>query len=209
MVKHQRRSHQRGINPHEILDDCTSDSDSGESPSTPTHPGGRTLHQAASSAGFGHQMALYNVPQPYGNSTVSGSHEVPGQAVPRQHPGIQMPHQTSMPQTYYVTDQSNPGVVAPGMPSSMQSSLSRFSTSVWRSINTEQLLFPPAGTGGNIEQRVSQQPPQPQSQEPAAPPQSEQFQQPETWLWWSNVQSPVEVATTGQLPAYGFGVYDP
>src|SRR5687768_2660343 len=35
MVKHQRRSHQRGLLPNEALDDCTSDSDSGESPMTP------------------------------------------------------------------------------------------------------------------------------------------------------------------------------
>ena len=34
MVKHQRRSHRQGLNPSE-LDDCTSESDSGESPSTP------------------------------------------------------------------------------------------------------------------------------------------------------------------------------
>lgn len=159
-----------------------SDSDSGESPSTPTHPGGRTLHQAAPFADFGHQMAQYNVPQPYGHSTVSGSHEVPGQAVPSQHPGIQMPHQTSMPQTYYVTEQSNPGVAAPGMASPIQSSLRSFSTSVW-SLSTHNSFYShqPA-QAAIIEQRVSQQPPQPQSQEPAAPPQSEQLQQPETWL---------------------------
>ncbi|GKT51680.1 uncharacterized protein ColSpa_11861 [Colletotrichum spaethianum] len=37
-VKHRRRSHQRGMhNGGDILDDCTSDSDSGESPSTPKH----------------------------------------------------------------------------------------------------------------------------------------------------------------------------
>lgn len=35
MVKHQRRSHQRGLCQHDILDDCTSDSESGDSPSTP------------------------------------------------------------------------------------------------------------------------------------------------------------------------------
>lgn len=57
-------------------------------------------------------------------------------------------------------------------------------------------------------------PPQPQPQEPAPPP-SEQFQQPEAQPeaghWYSNVpyQPPVEVATIGQLPTYGAGVYDP
>jgi hypothetical protein len=37
MVKHQRRSHQRGVHSSELDDGYTSDSDSGESPSTPQH----------------------------------------------------------------------------------------------------------------------------------------------------------------------------
>lgn len=35
MVKHQRRSHQRGIHPSDLDDGETSESDSGDSPSTP------------------------------------------------------------------------------------------------------------------------------------------------------------------------------
>ncbi|KAH6676137.1 hypothetical protein F5X68DRAFT_235339 [Plectosphaerella plurivora] len=78
MVKHQRRSHQRGMHPNELLDDCTSDSDSGESPSTPKHAamhwptqgvmpvsqGGLPhahMHRAASFGDFGQQMG-YPVP---------------------------------------------------------------------------------------------------------------------------------------------------
>jgi len=140
MVKHQRRSHQRGYNPNEMLDDCTSDSDSGESPSTPKHSGmgwpvqavmapshpaamphGHALHRAASFADFGQHMNNYNMQQQYGHrhSISSGqAHEFHGQAVqavqtvPEQHPGVQMLHRTaSMPQgSYYVTEQSNPGV---------------------------------------------------------------------------------------------------
>ncbi|EFX06658.1 c2h2 finger domain containing protein [Grosmannia clavigera kw1407] len=73
MVKHQRRSHQRGIHSSE-LDDCTSESGSDESPSTPKsntmywsppqglavgpmvqHPG-HAVHRAASFADFGQHV---------------------------------------------------------------------------------------------------------------------------------------------------------
>lgn len=131
MVKHQRRSHQRGIHSSE-LDDCTSESDSGESPSTPRmsaipwpqvgmggHPGihGHTIHRAASFADFGHTMNGYPVQQPpYGHRhSVSSStaHEYHGSIVHEaQHPGAHMLHRTaSMPQhSYYITEQANPGV---------------------------------------------------------------------------------------------------
>ncbi len=39
MVKHQRRSHQRGMNPNDTYDDISDDSESGDSPSTPKHTG--------------------------------------------------------------------------------------------------------------------------------------------------------------------------
>ncbi|KAF6810562.1 hypothetical protein CSOJ01_06241 [Colletotrichum sojae] len=138
MVKHQRRSHQRGLHPNELLDDCTSDSDSGESPSTPKHAGmqwpphggvmamnhpmshGQAMHRAASFADFGQHMTQYPMPpqqQQYGAHRHSlsggGAHEFHGQPVhEQQHPGVQMLHRTaSMPQhSYYVTEQNNPGV---------------------------------------------------------------------------------------------------
>ncbi|ETS77482.1 hypothetical protein PFICI_11356 [Pestalotiopsis fici W106-1] len=130
MVKHQRRSHQRGIHSSD-LDDCTSDSESGESPTTPRmsainwphvgmggHPGihGHSIHRAASFADFGHAMNQYNMQQhPYGHRhSVSNSvtHEFHSQPVQEQHPGAQMLHRTaSMPQhSYYVTEHANPGV---------------------------------------------------------------------------------------------------
>ena len=133
MVKHQRRSHQRGIHSSE-LDDCSSDSDGGESPPTPKlsemqwsqavgmaggHPGihAHGLHRAASFADFGHHLHGYGVQQQYDNhrhSTSTGaSHEYHGQSVQEpQHPGAHMLHRTaSMPQhSYYVTEHSNPGV---------------------------------------------------------------------------------------------------
>ncbi|KAI2471530.1 hypothetical protein F4781DRAFT_101134 [Annulohypoxylon bovei var. microspora] len=130
MVKHQRRSHQRGIHSSEV-DDFSSESDGGESPSTPKqtglpwstshlssgHPGlqGHTIQRAASFADFGQQINEYNVQQQYHRHSVSagGAHEYHGEVVQQQqHPGVHMLHRTSsMPQhTYYVTEQNNPGV---------------------------------------------------------------------------------------------------
>lgn len=77
MVKHQRRSHQRGVHSSE-LDDCTSESGSDESPTTPKSGsvpwappamslmghGGHVLHRAASYADFGHHMGSYGI-QPH------------------------------------------------------------------------------------------------------------------------------------------------
>lgn len=278
-----------------MLDDCTSDSESGESPSTPKHsgmqwpiqgvvagghtsiPSGQALHRAASFADFGHQMGQYNVPQPYGHrhTMSNGHHEFHGQVMPAQHSGVPVLHRTaSMPQTYYVTEQSNPGVATmnthpmppqyqiprqaverlpieipysgPGLTSSVQSSPSSFSTSA-RSPSAPDSFYTHQPTQAAtyalhtaspvdhqrpqsmvpyqspIPQQINQQPvdssqqsmpPRPQPQDPAPPP-SEQVQQPEAQTeaghWYSNVpyQPPVEVATIGQLPTYGAGVYDP
>ncbi|KAK1639947.1 hypothetical protein BDP81DRAFT_447530 [Colletotrichum phormii] len=138
MVKHQRRSHQRGLHPNELLDDCTSDSDSGESPSTPKHAGmqwppqgvmamnhhpgmGHAMHRAASFADFGQHMNGYPMPQQqqqqhYGahrhSLSSGGAHEVHGLVHEQQHPGVHMLQRTaSMGQhSYYVTEQGNPGV---------------------------------------------------------------------------------------------------
>jgi metal regulatory transcription factor 1 len=133
MVKHQRRSHQRGLHPNEILDDCTSDSDSGESPSTPKHTGmtwppqavmqgghpgmphGHSMHRAASFADFGQHMNTYNMQQQYGHRhslSSGGAHEFHGQPVHEQHNGVQMIHRSASisQHPYYVTEHGNPGV---------------------------------------------------------------------------------------------------
>lgn len=132
MVKHQRRSHQRGFHPSEI-EDCTSDSDAGESPATPKHPGiqwspqevmpmqhGHVLHRAASFADFGQHMNYSMQPQeqPFAHrhSIASGNpHEYHAQAAPEHQPSqtnVHLLHRpASMPQhSYYVTEHSNPGV---------------------------------------------------------------------------------------------------
>ncbi|ORY64121.1 uncharacterized protein BCR38DRAFT_343283 [Pseudomassariella vexata] len=136
MVKHQRRSHQRGIHSSE-LDDCTSDSDSGESPSTPKlsgmqwpqvnmnggHPGLHGhIHRAASFADFGQNMNGYNQYGHRHNVSSGTAHEYHGQVVhdqppqqqhhhpqqPQQHPGSHMLHRTaSMPQHSYYVTEHN------------------------------------------------------------------------------------------------------
>ncbi|CAI4212556.1 unnamed protein product [Parascedosporium putredinis] len=248
MVKHQRRSHQRGLHPNEMLDDCTSDSDSGESPATPKHSGmqwpvqgvmsagpqpmahGHGLHRAASFAEFGHQMGQYNaIPQHYGHRhTVSGGHhEFHGQPVAPQHPGVQMLHRTaSMPQSYYVTEQSNPGVATMNTnPMAQQYQIPRQpverlpsrSPTPLPDLPHQSKAAPPASLLRLVaaHRRLPQQgmPTPTPSQDSTAP--SEQYQQPtpqpEGEQWYSNVpyQAPVEVATIGQIPTYGSGVYDP
>ncbi len=134
MVKHQRRSHQRGIHSSE-LDDCTSESGSDESPSTPKSNAmqwppqgvpmnqmsqGHGLHRAASFADFSSHMNQYSMQQQYGHRhTLSGGpSDFHGQPV---HEAVPILHRTaSLPQhSYYVTEQSNPGVAtmsSGGMP---------------------------------------------------------------------------------------------
>ncbi|KAH8198662.1 hypothetical protein TruAng_007160 [Truncatella angustata] len=117
MVKHQRRSHQRGIHSSE-LDDCTSESDSGESPTTPRmsnipwpqvsmggHHGihGHTVHRAASFADFGHAMNGYPIQHPYGHrhSVSTGiPHEYHGQHIQQQQPQQQQHQPQQQPQQH-------------------------------------------------------------------------------------------------------------
>lgn len=122
MVKHQRRSHQRGLHPNEMLDDCTSESDGGESPPTPTqstmswpghghlasHPSlahAHSMHRAASLNDFG-QHINYAMASRHGDGhDFHGAHGAPGQH------GMHMIQRTaSMPQHYYVIEQNNPGI---------------------------------------------------------------------------------------------------
>lgn len=130
MVKHQRRSHQQGMNPNDI-DDCSSDSDDDESPSTPQHssmtwsphdmvsmgqtaPNG-SLHRASSYADFESQVHGHHMPAHYAHRhgiPTTVPHEYHGHTVPDQHAHVQLVHRAAaIPrQAYYVTEQGNPGV---------------------------------------------------------------------------------------------------
>ncbi|KAH8906738.1 hypothetical protein BR93DRAFT_629747 [Coniochaeta sp. PMI_546] len=122
MVKHQRRSHQRGIHSSE-LDDCTSDSGSEDSPTTPKSHGmswpppgvpmiganGHVLHRAASFADFGQHMNNYGMSQPqqyahrHSLSSGGGAHEYHG-LPSQQHP--MHPHDHAQ----HAQQQQHPGV---------------------------------------------------------------------------------------------------
>ncbi|PNY28447.1 Zinc finger protein [Tolypocladium capitatum] len=125
MVKHQRRSHQRGLHPNEILDDCTSESDSGESPPTPTlswptqgpmvthpamsHP--HSMHRAASFADFGQHMDYGMSQQMAHRHSVAGEGQEYAAGPGPQH-GMQMIQRTPGMPHFYVVEQNNPAIAA-------------------------------------------------------------------------------------------------
>ncbi|KAH7237903.1 hypothetical protein B0J15DRAFT_569578 [Fusarium solani] len=102
MTKHQRRSHQNGMDPHDPLDDCSSDSDPDEFPSYPDF--GQQMHDYPlqhHQQYVGRQTTRSNVPPKFHSHTVG-----------EQQVDMHMIHRTaSIPrQARYVTDQSNPGI---------------------------------------------------------------------------------------------------
>lgn len=268
MVKHQRRSHQRGLHPNELLDDCTSESDSGESPSTPTQPSmswplhgvvpsqamasqGPVLHRAASFADYGHHMAGYNMHDQYQHRHSLGDvHEYHSQA-PEQHHNIQAIQRTQSmsQQPYYVIEQSNPAIATMNASqvqqhyvprqhverptveipytatnlTSMHSSPGSFSPASGHSPSMPDGLYthqaPQSATyalhnATPVEQQqpmVSYAQQMPQSASQPQPPMAVQAQQTSPHSeheQWYQYQAPVEVATIGQLPPFGSGVYD-
>lgn len=127
MVKHQRRSHQRGIHSSE-LDGETSDSDEGESPSTPQHSGQQwaqsfpgnnghqqlqhvhAMHRAHSFADFGQQQGQYGL-GPYGQRhSVSGGPQDYNTTPTAASHGLILRAPLSQQHSYYIPEQNNPGV---------------------------------------------------------------------------------------------------
>ncbi|KAF9764710.1 hypothetical protein IL306_002734 [Fusarium sp. DS 682] len=132
MVEHQRRSHQYGMNPNDILYDCSSDSEDDKPPLTPQHSlmtwspcdivsmeqaiSHGPLHRATSYADFGQQVHGQHMSQQYVNRQGIPSNapqEFHGQPIPDYYVGAPtLRLTTTMPcQMYYVTEQGNPGVV--------------------------------------------------------------------------------------------------
>ncbi|GAP83647.1 putative zinc finger protein 32 [Rosellinia necatrix] len=126
MVKHQRRSHQKGMCLSEA-DDYTSESDGGESPTTPTQrgvswtPQSRLppsipdhLHRSTPFAEFEHHVDEYGAQNQYGHRhgiPSTDAHGYPEATVPEQHETNPMFNRMQMPpNTYYITEQSNPAV---------------------------------------------------------------------------------------------------
>jgi hypothetical protein len=127
MVKHQRRSHQRGLLSNEALDDCTSDSDSGEGPMTPRisntswstpaaedrypqPPGNPTLRRAQS---YSDNIQQQFAPHPhYPGRAVSHSHHDPSMAMVDHSNMVPMMQRNpgQAPEAFYITEHHNPGV---------------------------------------------------------------------------------------------------
>jgi hypothetical protein len=128
MFEHQRRSHQQGMSPKEILQDYSSDSEDDEPPSTLQHsamiwspcdivsidqaiPHG-PLHRATSSADFNQQVHDQHMPQQYATQhgiPSNASQEFHGQPILDYYAGALTPRRTTtMPrQMYYVTEQGS------------------------------------------------------------------------------------------------------
>ncbi|KAJ3572403.1 hypothetical protein NPX13_g5058 [Xylaria arbuscula] len=125
MVKHQRRSHQKGIHLSE-LDDCSSESDSGESPTTPTQreeswtpypqlPSNvpdQHLNRPNAFGDFASPMDEYAAHYDHRHGmSASDAHEYPENSIPEQHRGMQMLSRLQIPPNpYYVPEQNNPAV---------------------------------------------------------------------------------------------------
>ncbi|RYC64069.1 hypothetical protein CHU98_g2132 [Xylaria longipes] len=128
MTKHLRRSHQKGMHSSEI-DDSSSESDGGESPTTPTQRAmpwlglsqalptlsGQSPNRSPSFSNFSQHLDEYVATQTqYGHRhsiSTSDVHEYQDSSIPGQHGGIQLINRIHIPtSTYYVPDQINPAV---------------------------------------------------------------------------------------------------
>lgn len=243
MVKHQRRSHQRGLLSNDMLDDCSSDSDSGESPPTPTQssmswtgPGplaahsamsqGHAMHRASSFPEF--QMGGYQqVAQREAHDFHPGQGQQHGMQMMQRSPGMQQQH-------FYVIDQANPGIATMNTAAVQQpyhvprqhvargSIEMPYSTGSIASLGSSPGSFSPSsGHSPTIpESMYTHQAPQPSAYalpetSPVEPSHTmaaytqpmDQAQQQASEPWYQ-YQPPVEVATIGQLPPFGSGVYD-
>ena len=254
MVKHQRRSHQRGLHGNEILDDCTSESDIGEIPDTPTQtamswgvvpsqqlPEGNTMHRAASFADFGgQQMSQFNMHQFQHRHSITGDVNNYGA---QPHPGMMQRNQSISHQPFYVVEQGNPAIATmnTNMSPSFQVPRGQMERpTVEIPYNTQGMTTPATSSPGfsptsgqspampeglythashaatyalhnatAVEQQPMVQYPNQISQQPSNQGANEQYPSPQAEAdQWYQYQAPVEVATIGQIPAYGSGIYD-
>ena len=215
------------------------------------------MHRAASFADFGQQMS-YGMGHASQRPSIGseGQDFGHGHGVPSQHSMHMLQRTASMPQHYYVIEQSNPGIAtmnttgvqqayhvprqhverttveipySAGSMTSMSSSPGSFSPASGQSptmadgMYTHQAQPATAYTmqEASMDQRhqhqhqhpMVQYPQQVPSNMPAQPQQQpsqsapEHFQQASQSEAWCQYQPPVEVATIGQLPPYGSGLY--
>lgn len=243
MVKHQRRSHQRGLHGNEIIDDCTSESDIGELPGTPTQtamswgvvpshgmPQGQMMHRAASFDFGSQQMDQFNMQQFPQRHSTGDVHEYAVQP----HPAMVQRSQSISHQPFYVVEQGNPGIATMNTNMTPAYQIPRGQMerpTVQISYNSQGLTTPVTSSPG-FSPTAGQSPTMPEGlythaphaatyalhnaaaveQQPMIqypPSRNDQYPSPQAESdQWYQYQAPVEVATIGQIPAYGSGIYD-
>jgi hypothetical protein len=203
-----------------------------------THPAlthGHSIHRASSFADFGHNVNQYDLGQQQMGQRHSMPAEV--HEYHAQGPAMHIVHRTAgMPQQpYYVIDQNNPGIATmnasvpqayhiprqqverptlempynTGNMNSISSSPASFSPASGHSPAIQDGMYthqPPTAPAYSIQDAASVES---QSSIVSYTQQMQQTQgaQPEN-EWSYQYQHPVEVATIGQIPAFGSGVYD-
>ncbi|EGU88420.1 hypothetical protein FOXB_01062 [Fusarium oxysporum f. sp. conglutinans Fo5176] len=238
MVEHQRRSHQYGMNPNDILYDCSSDSEDDEPPLTPQHSAitwsprdvvsmdQAIPHGPTSYADFDQPVHGQLMPQQYANR-----HGIPSN-VPRESHGPPIPGYyvgaptrrrtiTTPGQIHLITERT---IAAP-----IQTSPSIFSTTPASRPEVQERLCKyllgkePEYAQADSQQSMIQyqqhiqnlisQPPQPvtsQAQTIHVPACNHSFQisAQAQQEKWSSYVLPIEATTIRQLPAFGNAVYD-
>ncbi|KAG7404450.1 hypothetical protein Forpe1208_v015674 [Fusarium oxysporum f. sp. rapae] len=130
MVEHQRRSHQYGMNPNDILYDCSSDSEDDEPPLTPQHPAMTwsprdvvsmdqaiphgPIHRPTSYADFDQPVHGQPMPQQYANRHGIPSNvpqESHSQPIPGYYVGAPTPRRTMTMPGHHINERSNPGIL--------------------------------------------------------------------------------------------------
>ncbi|PHH61516.1 hypothetical protein CDD81_307 [Ophiocordyceps australis] len=241
MVKHQRRSHQRGLLANDISDDYSSDSDGGESPATPTQSAmswpahssvaamSHSMHRAASFPEFGAHINGYGMVR---HNSVSADapdyHSHQGQHL------HMMQRAPSMPQHFYVIDQTNPGIATMNTSGVQQPyqiprhQIDRspmqlpYASSITSMSSSPGSFSPVSGHSPTIpdgmythqaahatpyplpESASGLEHQQPMVSYPHHMPQAPQ-QEPDAWYQY---HTPVEVPTIGTIPPFGSAVYD-
>lgn len=221
MVKHQRRSHARGIHGMDMLDDCTSESEMGDNPATPGQtPLGWAVGIVPSQAG--HSMTRANSFADFGgyNMQFGHRHSLSSDASNFSSPMVVQRSLGHSP--FYVIDQENPAIATmnPNMqPYSVprQTSerpaaidLTYANSGIATPSNSSPAFSPPANTGSPLlsEGFYTTQGAQNATyalQNAADTNSVAQYPSPEADNGsWYNYQAPVDVSI---VPSYGFDIY--
>lgn len=224
MVKHQRRSHGRTIHGMDMLDDCTSESEMGDNPSTPGQPpmhwavgivpsqASHSMSRANSFADFGH----------YNSMQFGHRHSLSSDASAFSSPAMAVQRSSMSQSPFYVIDQENPAIATmnPNMqpysvprhaserPAAID--LTYANSGIATPSNSSPAFSPPANTGSPLLSEGYYTTQGAQNATYALHHVSEansvaQYASPEADNGsWYNYQAPVDVSI---VPSYGFDIY--